>query len=83
MTESEVESVLKAKPLESGKVDAGSYRIYGSNKSFKMKDLHFANILVVFRDGKVSVIGGADAGDAWRQELAWEFVDLPKNVRKK
>jgi hypothetical protein len=78
MTKSEVESMLEAKPLESGKVDAGSYHIYGSNESFKMTQLHFANVLVLFRDGKVSVIHRAPAGDAWRQELAWEFVDLPR-----
>ena len=42
MTESEVEAVVKAKPIESGNVEAGVYRIYGSNESFNIDpSLHF------------------------------------------
>lgn len=37
MTQSEVEAVLKAKPIESGEVEAGSFIIYGSNESFMYK----------------------------------------------
>lgn len=80
MTESEVESVLRAKPLESGEVEAGSYRIYGSNESFNINliSLHFRNILVVFRGGKVSGTYSAPPGAEWRRELGEWFVDLPK-----
>lgn len=81
MTEAEVESVLKAKPLESGKVEVGSYKIYGSNESFNIDNdysLHFWNVLVVFREGKVSVIYSFPARTDWRQKLRERFVDLPE-----
>jgi hypothetical protein len=80
MTESAVESVLKAKPLESGKMGARSYQIYGSNESFNIDSdysLHFSNILVVFREGKASVIHSFPARPQWRRELGEGFTDLP------
>ena len=81
MTEREVESVLKAKALESANVEAGSYAIYGSNKSFDiLSDLHFANILVVFRDGKVATIRSIPAGYEWRRKLSETSIDLPKRA---
>lgn len=81
MTESDVDSVLEAKPLESGKVDGGDYRIYGSNESFNVDDsLHFSNILVVFRDRKASAIVSVPAGYDWRWNLGQATVDLPAAV---
>lgn len=77
MTESEVESVLKAKPLESGKVEAGSYEIYGSNESLDISRIHFSNILVVFKEGKVTAIYRVHAGYQWRRKLGELFIDLP------
>ncbi len=78
LTEAEVESVLKAKPLESGKVEAGSYEIYGSNKTFDINhSIRFSNMLVVFKEGKVSVIYDVRAGSAWRRKLGERFIDLP------
>ena len=78
MTESDVESVLRAKPLESGKIDAGSYKIYGSNELLDIDDLlHFSNVLVVFKEEKVTGIYGAPAGYEWRRKLGEEFFDLP------
>ena len=82
MTESETEAVLKAKPLESGKVEAGDYKIYGSNESFNINyPLRFSNILLVFTGGKLSVIRSIPSGAEWRQELGEMFSDLPKSHR--
>lgn len=85
MTEPEVEAVLKAKPLESGKVEAGLYKIYGSNESFDISSIsgtwrHFSNVLVVFRGGKVIAIQDLPAGYDWRREVGKTFVDLPKRA---
>ena len=80
MTESEVEAVLKAKPLESGKVEAGRYQIYGSNKSFNINDWHhftcFSNILVIFREGKAVAISSIESGYDWRERLGVRITDL-------
>jgi len=54
MTELEVESVLRAKPIKAGEVEAGSFKIYGSTESLDITNDHYSNILVVFKDGKVS-----------------------------
>jgi hypothetical protein len=63
MTESDVESVLKAKPIETGDVEAGSFKIFGSTESFDIRpDLHYANVLAVFKDGKL--IGVYSSGRA-------------------
>lgn len=81
MTEAEVEAVLKAKPLESGKVELGLYKIYGSNDSFNMNAwLHFSNILVVFREGKTTAISTTPAGYDWRRRLREATIDLPAPV---
>jgi hypothetical protein len=84
MTESEVEAVLKAKPLESGKVEAGDYRIYGSNESVgHISSIsgafpHFSNVLVVFRQGTAIAIESVPAGIDWRRKITEAFADLPK-----
>jgi hypothetical protein len=82
MTESEVRRVLKASPLESGEVEAGSYEIYGSNDSLDdlgdpYHALHFTNILIVFKSGQVTGIYSVSAGDKWRQSLGTLYSDLP------
>ena len=79
LSESEVEAVLKAKPIESGEVEAGSFIIYGSNEWFSInRALHFSNILVLFREGKARVIRSAGAGEGWRRELQERFIDFPR-----
>lgn len=81
MTELQVESILKAKPLEQGKVDAGLYKIYGSNEAFNIDGwLHFSNVLVVFREGKATMVCGAGAGREWRRSLGEVLIDLPKRA---
>ena len=73
MTEAEVEAMLKAKPLESGKVAAGNYSIYGSGVWFGVSDWRcfslYLNILVVFRDGKAIAISSIKSGPDWRRNL--------------
>jgi len=79
MTEAEVAAVLKAKPLESGVVEAGRYSIYGSNETFGVSMwVYFSNILVVFREGKVVWLTTLGAGENWRERLAKTgLIDLP------
>ena len=84
MTQPEVETVLKARPLESGKVEAGPYSIYGSNESFNIDTwLHFSNILVIFREEKTIVISSISAGYDWRGRLGEATTDLPKRAAAK
>jgi hypothetical protein len=69
MTEAEIEATLKAKPLYAGKLDAGFYRIYGSNESFRVSvDLHFTNIVVAFRKEKAVEIFTMPAGQ-WAEHF--------------
>ncbi len=79
MTESEVESVLRAKPIKEGKVEAGLYKLYGSNELLNVLGYeHYSNILILFREGKVSGIysGYTVSGpDQWPQRES--FIDLP------
>ena len=82
MTEVEVEAVVKAKPLESGKVEAGLYRIYGSNESINVEFwLRAPHILVVFREGKATAISSIPGGHGWRRELGKATIDLPAPPR--
>jgi len=83
MTQAEVEAVLEAKPLEAGNVDAGSYKIYGSDKSFNVDFwLHYSNVLVVFREGRVTVVNSIDARAGWRSALGRTFDDLARPAAK-
>jgi hypothetical protein len=79
MTESEVESVLRAKPIKEGKVEAGPYKVYGSNELLGVLPYeHYSNILILFRDGKVSGIYSGytmSSPDQWPQRES--FIDLP------
>jgi hypothetical protein len=57
MTQSEVERILGRESLESGEFDSGSYKLYGSAKTFDIpKPLHFTNVLVLYQDGTVQGI---------------------------
>ena len=79
MSEAKVTSMLKAKPLEVGKADAGTYAFYGSKEFFNVSPfLRFQNILVVFHDGKAISIENCGATDDWRERLPLSYVDLPK-----
>jgi hypothetical protein len=82
MTEAEVRATFKAKPVESGNVEAGDYSIYGSNAGFNVNDWRcfstYLNILVVFRDGKAIAISNIASGLDWRQKLEKTVIDLPK-----
>jgi hypothetical protein len=83
MTESEVEATLKAKPMESGQVEAGLYKIYGAEESFHISNIagvwrRFSNVLVIFRDGKAIAISSIESGYDWRRKLAEVTIDLPK-----
>ncbi|HUG94344.1 MAG TPA: hypothetical protein VML55_26170, partial [Planctomycetaceae bacterium] len=81
MTVSEVESVLKAKPMEAGAIEAGSFRIYGSTESLDAPEiLHYSNILVLFQEGTVSGIYSGSmvrGGKHGLEQMREWFVDLP------
>jgi hypothetical protein len=83
MTASEVASMFKAKPLESGKVGAGFYEIYGSDKVDKASSYHTArtNVLVLFREGKLTWIVTQPFEAYWRENLSERFLDLPAPPR--
>ena len=79
MTESQVEAVLGAKPIQVGEVEAGPYKIYGSNEMLDVQAYHhFSNVLILFRDGKVSgIYSGQTVSEPSRHEDWESFVDLP------
>jgi hypothetical protein len=78
MTPAQVEAIFKAKPLETGKVPAGDYQIYGSDESSKLgHPMRFTNVLVLFQKSKATFVYGTWPGDGWRSELEWLFLDLP------
>jgi len=78
MTESEVRAVLPTKPLDAGDVAAGTYKIYGKEMhEGGLFPLVFANILVLFKDGRATTIYAVPAGPEWRKDLAHMFSDLP------
>jgi hypothetical protein len=80
MTEAEVENVFQSKPLFFGEVEAGLFKVYGSDEFLTLGgNLGYTNVLVVFTDGKLSTIyGGIPAGPEWRKSLEELFVDFPK-----
>jgi hypothetical protein len=54
MTQAEVEAILGSQAVQVGKLDFGAYKLYGSPKTFDISaPLHFSNVLVLYRDGKV------------------------------
>ena len=75
MSEAEVEGVFKAKPLESGKVETGFFKVYGSNESFNIDPaLLYSNVLVLYKDGKASVIYAIDGGSDWRKNFVMSLL---------
>lgn len=79
MTDPEVEATLKAKPIDSGEVEAGSFKIYGSTERFDIAYDHYSNILVLLKEGRVIGIYSGELvhGGARRNELRQWFSDLP------
>jgi len=80
MPGSEVESVFKAKPIESGEVEAGTFKLYGSTEPLWITpDLDYSNVLVLLKDEKVIGIysGGLVPGGDGVQKMRQWFVDLP------
>lgn len=81
MRASDVQAIFKAVPIESGVVGTNLYQIYGSIESFDITaDLHYSNVLVVLRDGKVTGIYSGTwvpGGDGGLREMRHWFVDLP------
>ena len=77
----EVEGIVKAKPVESAAVQAGTVNIYGSTESpsaFPL--LHYSNILVLIAHGRVTGIYSGTmvpGGTHGLQEMREWFVDLP------
>jgi hypothetical protein len=80
MTEPEIEAIFRAKPLQSGEVQAGRFEIYGSDESFDIVfSLHYSNVMVLFNEGKVIGIYSGESvlgGQGWYQKLQELFVDL-------
>lgn len=63
MTEQEVQQTLQAKPIESGQLDAGACRVYGSKESLPVSfEEHFTNVVVIYHDGKASSFFSFPAG---------------------
>ncbi len=57
MTKAEVAATLRARPLESGALDSGSFEIYGSTKIKLFNQArHYKNVLVVYRGDRLAVI---------------------------
>jgi hypothetical protein len=79
MTDPEVEATLKAKPIDSGEVEAGSFKIYGSTERFDIAYDHYSNIFVLLKEGRVIGIYSGELvhGGARRNELRQWFSDLP------
>jgi hypothetical protein len=78
LTESEVESVLRAKPIKEGKVEAGRYKLYGSNELLNVLGYeHYSNILILFRDGKVSgIYSGSTVSAPDKLRGPQPFIDM-------
>jgi len=80
MSPEDVQTVFKAKPLQTGKVAAGDFQVYGSNDSFDIDPaLLYSNVLVLFKDGKANVIYAIEGGRNWRQKAQERFSDFPRN----
>ena len=76
MTEHEVEAVFGAKPICSGYAEGGHWKIFGSDESFNIQENHFANILVLFRDGQTVAAYSLTGGESWRYDVRRFFSDL-------
>lgn len=77
MTDTEVEAVFHSKPIASGKTKAGAFVVYGSDESFNIDPvLLYSNVLVVFKEGQVSLIYAIDGGSDWREKARSRFTDF-------
>ena len=81
MTEAEVEAVFKAKPLASGKVEAGQYKVYGSDELTPVYENYYTNVLLVFQDGGLVSISCFLPSSDWRRDLAEVTLDLTEPPR--
>jgi hypothetical protein len=87
MSESDVESVFKSNALMSGKAREGLFKVYGSNELFDLnRDLHFSNVLVLFRRGMVYGIyagGLVPIGEEGLRRVNDGFISLAPSGAKK
>jgi hypothetical protein len=88
MTRAEVAAVLRARPLDSGKVETGAFEIYGATVSLGIwSPLHYHNIVALYRGDRLTGIysgsfaqGGRDGFDRLRNpcgELRESLTGLP------
>lgn len=93
MSSKEVQHVLKAKPLQLGEYDGGDWQLFGSDIDLSNVNEYYryANILVLFTDGKLigiysgSYAHGGEYGIRWLRESVIfdgekrkpKFADLP------
>lgn len=84
MRPADVRATFRATPLDSGTSDSGAYEIYGSNEFLNIREPPlngYSNVLVLYRDGKASVILPVLVGHGldyeWRESLGEWFTDLP------
>ena len=86
MTQAEVETLLKAKPIDSGQVEAGSFKIYGGTESFDITaDLHYSNIFVVLKEGRLTGIYSGEmvpGGDQGLRQTRESFIGLRRQHDK-
>jgi hypothetical protein len=70
MTKSKVESVLRAKPIALANRGDTTFELFGSRESFNIVgSLHFSNILVVLRDGKVTGLYSGESAPGGEQGM--------------
>ena len=69
MDESEVQKTFVDKPIDSGKTKSGEYKLYGSADSFDLvHSLHFSNVLIEYRAGKVYGIYSGETLSGWNND---------------
>ena len=82
MRESEVDSIFNSKPIQTGQVQTGIFKIYGSTESFDiLPDLHYSNILTIFNNGQLAGIysgGMAPGGEQGLRKLQNFVNEMPQ-----
>lgn len=77
---SEVERVLKVKPLANGRAPGGDVLVYGSEVDFDLiQAIHYSNILLLVKDGRVTGIHSGwkvPGGPQWRESVKKCFTDI-------
>jgi hypothetical protein len=85
MTESQVETIFRAKPIRTDAWERGTFSIYGNRESFKISaSLHYSNVIVLYEYGKVCGVYSGETvpgGDRGLNELPNIFVDLAARRR--